>query len=409
MAKEKSLGRTKAKENAFINMGSRPEEYRPITTKIFHKTANCELCGQHIGYDFLLEHKSNPDKNLHVGSDCIISFCETYLPNMVATMLRKMEMEMHALVEQEKAKVFAEKYPNFKTDHELLTKGVNELLKRHDLQTDFRGMKRLPVYESLEETRKEWNNKKYTTGPKIEAFYIEVKRLNSGDMEADFINHKQMKASGITIGEDRKKSPANEEFYDKYFALANYNDWINFREKRKPSESDPALSSVDKDTFLVLSQDYENKRIRTKKKIKKDRDSIIEKLRSQVSDRLKVEMVEKDRAPFSYVYNDADKAAVEQYKAYVDTSSMYYGVKVRNEIVEYGLKSVGEIFGKREEDMATMGKAENYHIFNRSVFMFRDEASANEFLENIRDVVELKIKEIDEFLASSEVTTEKFN
>jgi hypothetical protein len=406
--KSKSLGREKAKENAFIKLMTVPGDYTPEdygTLRIWDRVKNCQLCGQHIEYDFLLKHKANPDKNLYVGSDCIISFCETHLPNLVGMLLAKMELKMQELVEQRKAAVFAEKNPNFSEDCSKLRKGMQEKILALGLYSDFQyGKLRLPIFETLAEADSDFRSKKYTTGPKVEEIIYQLKELSTGKFEEDLKEFAENKKSTKTIAEDFKD---NEDFYNSYFKYAKYMKW----DKESPTMQSKALSRLEKDIFILRAEDYEAKRERNKKKLNKNKKDIFERIRREISDsRLIVQKIESSSHRFSYISDPKLKTEIANYESYFDRGKLVYiPSKLDDELTTFGLSSLKDFFRKPVEHYAEIGKAEDHYIYTNEYILFKDQSSALRFIDNLKTIVENKLQEIENYLASDDIVTSEIN
>lgn len=168
------MPRDKAKTEKFIGSGTRPEEHTVNHKKMISKSIHCEICGQLITYAFLLEHKQKSEKNLLVGSDCIISYVETYMPNVMTSMIEKMKREMTDLIDENKALVFAETYPEFINS----TNRLRDFLGKN-LPGDLRfGIRKFPLLEDTEKAKREYKAKKYTSKPLAEEVITWAKNQN---------------------------------------------------------------------------------------------------------------------------------------------------------------------------------------------------------------------------------------
>lgn len=407
MSESKSKGREKAKENTFIKLQTRVEDYEPDNIlRICDKTKNCQLCGQHIEYDFLLKHKTNPDKNLYVGSDCIITFCKTHLPNIIGMLLAKMEMQMKSLVEERKASVFAETNPTFKDDCEKLRKDIREKIMELKLYYELNsGKLKLPILETLDEALADYRSSRYTTKPKVEEIAFQLKEFQSGRLFQKFQDYLDNKSYNKTIADDLNEK--NQSFYDEYLKYAKPMKW----DKEQPTTQSKALSDLEKDIFLVNAIDYVAKRARNKKKLKKNKQEVFERIRKEISDsRLVFHRIEKDSHRFSYISDPKLKDDIAKYQVFFDRSKLrYVPNKIHEDVITYGLASLGGLFGKTVEHYAELGKAEDHYIYTNEYILFKDEHTATSFIENLRTIIENKLQEIESYLESDDIVTSDFH
>jgi superfamily II helicase len=163
-------GRKKAQQNVFHRLLSRPDEYvveqnLSKVSIIHHRVSHCQLCGNNIHYDFLLEHSKYPHKNLYIGSDCFAQFLKEILdkimPNQAESILRNIELAMERAVEKEKAKVFLETYPNFVADVQSLYQSLYDLLNVYNLWYEFNRNNRMDIFDVIESVKKDLQNSRH--------------------------------------------------------------------------------------------------------------------------------------------------------------------------------------------------------------------------------------------------------
>lgn len=402
---KKSVGREKAKENSFIRKGSRPEEYSPNVRRICNQTNNCDLCGQHISYDFLLEHKTDPDKNLYVGSDCIITFCETYLPNIAATMLRHMEMKMEEIIEAAKANDFKEKNPNFAVDKDRLYKSTLEILDKYKVRKDFVwGTRRLPIFETLATVSKDFRKKGYITKPKLEEINQSLRDLDSGHFEDIIKEYSDNLSLETKINDDINKNDINREFYEVYFKYSTYIGWNS----SKPTLDSKALSKIEQEIFLTKLEDYLSRRLRLKNKLIKNKNNLFDAVMLKLIPALKIEQIELGKWPFSNLSQD-DSEKIKKYKFSLEIQPIYSMRHVHDFIDEYGLKSLKELRMKKIDSYVEIVKDVNYYPFNSFMVLFETEESGQQFVKKIEDYFANKLNEIIEYLSSDELANDNFN
>jgi hypothetical protein len=407
--KEKSLGREKAKENKFIMLGTLPADYEADHLNVSYDFKNCELCGQHIEYAFLLRHKGDKEnKNLRVGSDCLLTFCATYLPNIAERLLEKMRLQMEAIVERRKAEVFQEKNPTFAEDCSKLQKSIREKLNESGLYSDFAyGKLKLPILETISDAQSDFRSKKYTTKPKVEEIYNKLSEVNSGKFDEKLIEYKENKESDKTIASHINEVDENtKKIYEDYIQLSHHMKW----NKEKGSLQSKALSAIEIEIFDLNCNDYISKRVRNKKKLSKNKKEIFELIRKEISDsRLMVNRVE-DRSSFSYISDANLKERIKEYEVYFERSRLgYIPSRFNEELSTYGLATIKSLFQKPIDHYAELGKAENHYIYTNEYILFKDTESGTRFVENLKTVVENKIQEIEDYLASEEFVTDEIN
>jgi hypothetical protein len=414
--KPKSLGREKAKENTFIELQTEPADYEPDFNylKIWDFSKNCQLCGQHIEYDFLLKHKSKPEKNLYVGSDCIVTFCRTHVPNVAESLLLKMKMQMEVLVEQRKAEVFVKNYPTFEIDCSRLRKEMNEKIMELNLYRDFNyGKLKLPIMEIIADAQANFRKSKYTTKPKVEEIYYQLKEVESGRFAQKLQEYIDNKKSDKTIEQDI--NPNNKEIYDTYLKYAKFMRWEknhpHYTSKDHPTFQSKALSDLEKEIFLDSAEEYLSSRSRNKKKLVKNKKEVFERIRKEISDsRLVFEKIENRKRSFDYISDAKLKSEISQYQVFFERTKLCrIPGRVIDDLETYGLSSLKEFFGKPVEHYAELGKAEDHYVYTSEYILFKEEHSAVRFIDNLKSVIESKIQQIEDYLSSDHVVSEDFN
>jgi hypothetical protein len=403
-----TVGRARAIENTFIRVGSRPEEYEPDSLanfKIWKKTSQCELCGQHIAYDFLLKHKTSPDKNLHVGSDCLLNHVRVYMPDIVSTMLRKMEMLMEKLVEEERAIQFAAEYPTFLADLARLQKSVQDILSENKVRWDFAsGKLMLPIFDTISSVSNDMRKKKFTTTPKADKIIEELKVVDSGKFAELIMEYAQAKELGDkrpTIEDETsgKKSKAQREFYDLYLANAKYMNWDN-----SATVESKSLTKIEKSIFLSSLEQYNGKRLRNKKKLVKDKGKVLDALESTLIDGLKTRPIEDHDRTYLQRHNETE----ENIELLKKSTSIWSGLQDTYKITllakEYGLVEIQKTLRLSAENIFTsageIGTRYNYAI------LFKSDSESDEFIKNLRLVYRKVISNFENFVDSDTLVSD---
>lgn len=274
------MSRDKAKTEKFIRLGTRPEEYTANHKKMISKSMHCELCGQLITYAFLLAHKQKSEKNLLVGSDCIISYVETYMPNVMASMIEKMKREMTDLIDENKALVFAEAYPEFINS----TNRLRDFLGKN-LPGDLRfGIRKFPLLEDIEKAKREYKAKKYTSKPLAEEIITWAKKSESGELESLLSEHSERIKSTTGI-ENQKKSKDLEDFFTHFEKHSEFMNW------KSPGGNLRPISKLEMYTFLRKEESYIRSLKIRKNKLIKNKDLILKSLISLFDEAIFVQQV----------------------------------------------------------------------------------------------------------------------
>lgn len=291
------MSRTKAKVNTFIRLSTKSSDYTPDHLNMKTGDQSCDLCGQRIFYSFLLKYKgevkkeeniesltSDPDveeeeeskrkekKDLRVGSDCIITYVETSMPNLMQAMIEKMEMDMKALVDEHKAKVFLEKYPDFRKKlNELYTELLSQIRKTKSFELRS-GPRSLSLFDTIKKADQDIRSNKYTTEPIAEEILTWHKKKELGELDVLFEEHFSLKSGKITLESQLLSEQENKDFFENHYS--NYSVYLGW--EKKGTEGSLALSKLEKYTFLKKEESYLRSMKLRKNKLIKNKDSINE-------------------------------------------------------------------------------------------------------------------------------------
>ena len=238
----KQSGRKQAMTNTFNRLFTEPREYTPHYKVAYYGVVeNCQLCGAALDYSFKLMHASDPDfkeeKSLHVGSDCIVNFAETYVPSMVHQIL----LNVKKAVETSRVGQFRKAHPTIQADMKMVSDKLNSL--RHNNGWLFFRLAEIQLF------RKNYKNlvrREYLSKPQVENCYALKAKLDEGKIEAILEDYKNRNTeSKFAEDPDTKFLTYFDKYKDKVFS--------------RIYDNTPIYSLLEKQLFVDKVKEYKNK------------------------------------------------------------------------------------------------------------------------------------------------------
>ena len=401
------MSRTKSKENKFIKLGTKPDQYEPNHRRMIVSRRHCELCGQAITYCFFLKHKDDESKSLFVGSDCIINYIRAYVPNIMELMIQKMEMEMEALIDEHKAKVFADSYPNFKATMSELYVFVRKNLPRELRYRD----RAFPLIDDLASAERDFGKKKYVSETTADELTSWWKKISSGEFLELIDEHHKVLDSNMRLSSQREDENLSEFFshYDKY---SHFMGWSN---KKKSDER--AMSKLEMSTYLRKQQTYLRGMKIRKTKLRNNSDEIMDKLRASISEVISIrQMSEYEMEIISQYMEQKDR------EEFIKNRPSYFSVdciKFRNDPYQEANRiledyRIWKIKAKLDNVKSIlMEKIQGGELINEDAFLtgnkyvlFRSMDSAIRAKEKIVSDLSSMIEDLNSFIKSDELVSE---
>lgn len=238
----KQNGRKQAMTNTFNRLLTTPQEYTPESHLAYYgHIENCELCGAALDYSFKLVHFSDPKfeegKSLHVGSDCIVNFAETYVPSLA----RQILINVKKAVETTKIGQFRKNNPTIFEDMKMINQKISEYKRIYGWY-----FARLKELENFRQSYKNLNRREYLSKPQVDKFYSLKKKIDEGKLDQILNDHKN-KDQNLKFLDDSDKSFL--KLFDKYKEKVNYRLYDN----------SIAYSKLEKQFFVDKVKDYKNK------------------------------------------------------------------------------------------------------------------------------------------------------
>lgn len=238
----KQSGRKQAMTNTFNRLLVNPSEYTPKGDVAYFGTVeNCELCGAALDYSFKLVHFSDPDfteeKSLHVGSDCIVNFAETYVP-MIA---RQLMISVKKAVGKTKTAQFYLNNPHIYEEMKLVSLKLMEYKKNFGWYFMY-----LTEMQNFKKSHKNLIRQEYLTKPQIAKFKQLKEKIDNGSIETALMEHKAKDMSSKFLDDTDLK-------FLRYFE--KYKDKVGVR----INENTPIYSRVEKQLFTDKVKEYKNK------------------------------------------------------------------------------------------------------------------------------------------------------
>ncbi len=408
------MSRSKAQINTFIGLGTNPKDYTPCHLKMIPKDQHCELCGQHIYYSFLLAYKGEDrSKDLRVGSDCIISYISAYMPNIMQAMIDKMEMEMAALVDEHKAKVFSENYPDFIKKAKELYDEIHLQIKKHQAFELRTGARCFPLLEKIKKADQDLRSKKYTTEPIAEEILSWHKKNGSGELASLFDEHTQIKKDKISLESQIATETENRDFFENHYKKYS----VNLGWEKENSANSRALSKLEKYSFLEKEESYlRSMKIRKNKLIKNK--ASLEELKQRI-DELFSSSVTTDPEKDSLRMGDPSKKPSFDLD---DSFTVRINPEVKKSIFKvvekFGLSNLEKQFLNyrmfptliENEKLVDLDKSSYTVIYSYPEKIITKNKEIADFItKSLRDDLIKRVADIQEFLDSPELAAKCFN
>lgn len=405
------MSRKKAQVNTFIGLGTDPKDYVPRHLSMIAKDQHCQLCGQHIVYSFLLEYKGeNREKDLRVGSDCIITYVEAHMPNMMQAMIEKMEKEMAALVDEHKAKVFSENYPEFNKKYYELHNYIINLIRKYNAYEFKSSPKYLPLLEEIKKADQDFRSKKYTTEPIAEEILSWHRKKENNEIEPLFSEHESIKKQKLSLKSQIESETENKDFFQNHYL--KYSDLLGWNSRSKDIL---ALSRLEKYAFLEREKSYLRSMKIRKNKLLKNR-SVINELKEQASDLFEIApLSDPDREDLSL---RIEKPSIELENAVYVRFNFEEKKRFFEKVEKYSISNLNASFASRNFFTSILEKLESPDLdkssfYNKNMFynniIAKNKECADLLVKLLKNDIYKKLEEIDAFLDSEELASSCFN
>jgi hypothetical protein len=408
------MSRSKAQINTFIGLGTNPKDYTPYHLKMIPKDQHCQLCGQHIYYSFLLEYKGEDrSKDLRVGSDCIITYVSAYMPNIMQAMIDKMEMEMASLVDEHKAKVFSETYPDFLKKAKELYDEIHLQIKKHNAFELRTGARCFPLLEKIKKADQDLRSKKYTTEPIAEEILSWNKKKELGELASLFDEHTKIKKDKLSLEAQIESEPENRDFFENHYK--KYSVHLGW-EKENANDS-RALSKLEKYSFLEKEESYlRSMKIRKNKLIKNK--ASLDELKQRIEELFVSSPTtdpEKESLKTGWSSQKLSFDLDESFNVIVNMEAKKSIFKI---VEKFGLSNLEKQFLSHRmlptlignENLVDLDKS-SYSVFYSypEKIITKNKETADFITKSLRDDLIKRVTDIQEFLNSPELAAKCFN